>query len=159
MVALDFPPCKSAGVQRTQKFTEYLPGFGWQPTILTGMSMIYAQLSPVTLPDDLKIYRAFGLDTFRHLSFKGKHFTFMEKPDRFFSWYWHGVIQGMKAIRETQPDIIWSTFPCSTAHRIAATLHERTGLPWVADFRDPFAGTNPLIKADNKPGARIDRNV
>lgn len=159
MVALDFPPCKSAGVQRTQKFVEFLPEYGWSPSVLTAMPSIYDALSIVKLPVHVTVYRAFGLNTFKHLAYKGKHFHFMTKPDRYFSWYWHGVIKGMKAIREMQPDIIWSTFPCSTAHRIAAALHERTGLPWVADFRDPFAGTNPLIKADNKPGAKIDRHV
>src|SRR5690606_14409296 len=106
-----------------------------------------------------KVYRAFRLDTFKHLSFRGKHFQFMTKPDRFFSWYWHGVMKCLQAVRETHTDVIWSTFPCSTSHRIAATLHRKTGLPWVADFRDPFAGTNPLMKADNKPGARIDKEV
>lgn len=159
MVALDFPPCKSAGVQRTQKFVEFLPEYGWSPIVLTGMPLIYDELSAVALPDSLSVYRAFGLNTFKHLSYKGKHFQFMTKPDRYSSWYWHGVVKGMQAIREMKPRIIWSTFPCSTAHKIATTLHRRSGLPWVADFRDPFAGTNPLVKADNAPGAAIDRAV
>ncbi|MGB9107973.1 MAG: glycosyltransferase, partial [Telluria sp.] len=36
------------------------------------------------------------------------------------------------------PQVIWSTFPISTAHLIALTLQRLTGLPWVADFRDPM---------------------
>jgi hypothetical protein len=32
--------------------------------------------------------------------------------------------------------VLWSTFPISTAHLIALTLHRLTGLPWVADLRD-----------------------
>jgi glycosyltransferase involved in cell wall biosynthesis len=46
---------------------------------------------------------------------------------------------GMHEIRKSRPDAIWSTFPIATAHSIAATLAKKSGLPWVADFRDPMA--------------------
>jgi hypothetical protein len=45
-------------------------------------------------------------------------------------------------IRKHKPDVIWSTFPISTAHLIGLTLHRMTGLPWVADFRDPMLQTS-----------------
>ncbi|MDP2324905.1 MAG: glycosyltransferase, partial [Gammaproteobacteria bacterium] len=32
----------------------------------------------------------------------------------------------------------WSTYPLATTHLIAFALHKATGLPWVADFRDPM---------------------
>ena len=35
--------------------------------------------------------------------------------------------------------MIWSTYPIATAHVIASALHRKTGIPWVADFRDPMA--------------------
>ncbi len=159
MVALDFPPCQSAGVQRTEKFVEHLPGLGWQPAVLTGQSRIYDQIANSCGEPDIAIYRAFGLNTLKHLSVRGKHFSSMAKPDRFFSWYWHGVMLGEKAIKEHQPDVLWSTFPCSTAMKIALKLKQKNGLPWVADFRDPFSGNNPYFNVDNQPGAVIDKAV
>jgi hypothetical protein len=45
----------------------------------------------------------------------------------------------MKMIRALQPAVIWSTYPIATAHLIGAALHRRSGLPWLADFRDPMA--------------------
>ena len=42
----------------------------------------------------------------------------------------------MKMIRKYQPKAIMSTFPIATAHRIGLSLQKRSGLPWVADFRD-----------------------
>ena len=45
----------------------------------------------------------------------------------------------MKMIRELKPAAIWSTYPIATAHLIGAELHRKTGLPWIADFRDPMA--------------------
>jgi glycosyltransferase involved in cell wall biosynthesis len=45
----------------------------------------------------------------------------------------------MKLVREFAPQVIWSTYPIATAHLIGAALQRRTGLPWLADFRDPMA--------------------
>ena len=42
-------------------------------------------------------------------------------------------------IRKYRPDVIWSTYPIATAHHIALQLHRFSGIPWVADFRDPMA--------------------
>jgi len=156
MIALDFPPCHSAGVQRTLSFVNHLPQSGWEPIILTAMPAIYDNVSGSYEGDSQKVFRAFGLNTLKHLSFKGKHFAWMTKPDRFFSWYWHAVHVGKAMIKEFKPDIIWSTFPCSTTMKIAGALQKDSGLPWVADFRDPFSGVNPYVRVDNKPGAEID---
>jgi glycosyltransferase involved in cell wall biosynthesis len=41
-------------------------------------------------------------------------------------------------IHKYKPQVIWSTFPIATAHLIGLTLHRLTGLPWIADFRDPM---------------------
>jgi glycosyltransferase involved in cell wall biosynthesis len=42
-------------------------------------------------------------------------------------------------IRRYRPDALWSTYPIATAHQIGAILNRRSGLPWIADFRDPMA--------------------
>jgi glycosyltransferase involved in cell wall biosynthesis len=42
-------------------------------------------------------------------------------------------------IRKYRPQVIWSTYPIATAHRIGETLHRLSGVPWIADFRDPMA--------------------
>jgi glycosyltransferase involved in cell wall biosynthesis len=55
------------------------------------------------------------------------------------SWKFDAVRQGMSLIRSHRPDVLWSTFPIATAHAIGAALQRRSGLPWVADFRDPMA--------------------
>ncbi|WP_276678948.1 hypothetical protein [Nitrosomonas europaea] len=34
--------------------------------------------------------------------------------------------------------MIWSTYPIATAHLIGLTLQRLTGIPWMADFRDPM---------------------
>jgi hypothetical protein len=44
-------------------------------------------------------------------------------------------------VDEFKPDVIWSTYPIATAHVIASALQRKTGIPWIADFRDPMAHT------------------
>lgn len=77
MVAYHFPPVRvSSGIQRTLKFCTYLREHGWDPLILTIAPRAYEVTSPDQLkeiPDDVIVERAFGLDTSRHLSFRGKY--------------------------------------------------------------------------------------
>jgi glycosyltransferase involved in cell wall biosynthesis len=45
----------------------------------------------------------------------------------------------LQALRRYRPSAIWSTYPIATAHSIAATIARLSGVPWIADFRDPMA--------------------
>ncbi len=140
MVAYHFPPVKvSSGIQRTLKFCTYLRDHGWDPLVLTVSPGAYEVTSPDQLkeiPDSVIVERAFGLDTSRHLSFRGKYLNYMAQPDRWLSWWPAGVWTGMRMIKKYQPDAIFSTFPIATAHLIGLSLSKRSRLPWVADFRD-----------------------
>ena len=51
------------------------------------------------------------------------------------TWQYDAGRAGMRLIRDWHPDVIWSTYPIATAHLIGETLHRRSGLPWIADFR------------------------
>ena len=143
MVAYHFPPLAgSSGIQRTLRFVQHLPKFGWQPLVLSTHTRAYERIShdfDGDLPSGTVVRRAFALDSARHLSLWGRHVGALARPDRWVSWKLDGVHQGMKMIREFQPDVLWSTYPIATAHLIGAELHRRSGIPWVADFRDPMA--------------------
>jgi len=141
MIAAEFPPCLSAGVQRTYHFAENLLRQGWQPLILSAHPRIYQKLDDnIVVSGEIKkhLRRAFAADASVHFAIKGKYLGFMENPDKMASWYPHGWRVGMAMVREHNPDVIWSTFPVSTAHRIALKLKLKTGKLWVADFRDPL---------------------
>lgn len=147
MVALEYPPCQSAGVQRTLKFTEQLPQFGWEPLVLTANTRSYLKLDQgQAIPEQIEVQRAFGIDASRHLAIKGKYFGGLSVPDRYSSWVIGAVIKGLSMIRRHKPKAIWSTYPVPSAHLIAFILSKITKLPWVADYRDPapfhyFPGT------------------
>ena len=140
IVAFHFPPVRvSSGIQRTLKFCTYLREHGWSPLVLTIDPRAYPMTSADQLkevPDDIVVERAFGLDTARQLSIGGKYLRWMAQPDRWISWWPAAVWTGMRMVRQYRPAALMSTFPIATAHRIALSLQRRSGLPWIADFRD-----------------------
>ncbi len=143
MIAFHFPPLAGgSGIQRTLRFVQHLPALGWQPLVLTADPRAYAKTSSdllTDIPPNTFVQRSFALDSARHLSLRGRYLGWMARPDRWVSWKWAAVRDGMHLINTFKPDAIWSTYPIATAHLIGASLQRESGLPWVADFRDPMA--------------------
>lgn len=142
MIAFHFPPfAASSGIQRTLGFARHLPAFGWQPLVLTAHPRAYEHRASghTALPAGMVVEPAFALDSARQLSFMGRYPGFAARPDRWISWWLGAVPKGLAMIRKYRPDAIWSTYPIATAHKIACTLQRLSGLPWIADFRDPMA--------------------
>ncbi len=143
MVVFHFPPFTgSSAVQRALRFVQQLGSFGWEPLVLTAHPRAYETLSPDLLkdiPDGTVVERAFALDAGRHLALRHRYPAFLARPDRWITWRIGAVPAGLRMIRRYRPQIIWSTYPIATAHLVGADLHRLSGLPWVADFRDPMA--------------------
>ncbi|ODV12723.1 MAG: glycosyltransferase [Rubrivivax sp. SCN 70-15] len=164
LIAYHFPPLAgSSGIQRTLRFVQHLPKFGWEPIVLTVHPRAY-ELTRDDLNGEVStgtiVRRAFALDAARHLSVKGRYVAGAARPDRWMSWRFDGVRQGMKLIRDLEPQVIWSTYPIATAHVIGADLHAKTGLPWIADFRDPMAQDGyPADPATWRQYADIERTA
>lgn len=59
-------------------------------------------------------------------------------PDQQIGWFFPALFAGLKSVREDKIDAIYSTASPWTAHLVAYWLHKLTGIPWVADFRDPW---------------------
>lgn len=143
MIAYHFPPVQgSSGVQRTLRFARWLPQFGWQPAVLTVHVRAYERVVDDpgnAVPVGLEVRRAQAFDAARHFAVSGRYPRALALPDRWSSWWLGAVPAGLALARRLRPHAIWSTYPIATAHRIGATLQRWTGLPWVADFRDPMA--------------------
>jgi hypothetical protein len=163
MVAFHFPPFGgSSGSRRTIAFSRYLPRDGWDPLVLTANERAYEQIKPQELryvPEGMPVVRAFALDAARHLSVSGRYPARLAIPDRWRSWQPFARRAGLRLIRNYRPSIIWSTYPIASAHSIAASLHARTGIPWVADMRDPMVEKDPYsgIEYPRDPQVRAAR--
>ena len=144
MVAYHFPPLAgSSGIQRTLRFVQHLPDFGWEPTVLTAHPRAYERTSDDLLrdvPAGSRVEARVCLDAARHLVARRAAIRA--------SWRARtaGLRGGSRAsppacasFGMATPQAIWSTYPIATAHVIGDALQRRSGLPWIADFRDPMA--------------------
>ncbi|NOZ54612.1 MAG: glycosyltransferase family 4 protein [Gammaproteobacteria bacterium] len=85
-------------------------------------------------------------------------------PDSRIGWLHNAYRCGQKIIKTHKPDLIFSTAPPYTPHLIAMKLHKHSGIPWIADFRDPWVESTlyntvkrlGLVKAINR---RLERKV
>ncbi len=164
MIAFHFPPfAGSSGVQRTLRFVQNLPALGWRPVVLTVRPAAYEQTSDDLLssvPEIVKVHRSVALDAQRHLSWRGRYPGFLARPDRWASWAAGAVPGILKLIRTERPAIVWSTYPIATAHIVGAMAHRWSGVPWVADFRDPMAQDGyPEDPATWRWFSRIERHA
>lgn len=145
MVGFHFPPCSlSSGHLRLLAFSRYLPEFGWNPIILSATGCAYEKMDPSSvsaIPAGIQVHRAFGLDTKRHLGIHGRYLSILARPDRWVSWWPAAVLSGLRLIRKHDVRAIWSTYPIMTAHCVAYSLSRLTGIPWIADFRDPVSSS------------------
>ena len=63
----------------------------------------------------------------------------MTIPDKDVNWLPYAFFAALKLHRRERFDVIYSTAPPFTGHLAAYFVKKITGLPWVADFRDPWA--------------------
>ena len=84
-------------------------------------------------------------------------------PDAEAGWILPAFFRGLSATRDWKPSVIYSSAPPWSGHLVALMLARRTRVPWVADFRDPWARapwrsarTAPL---GNNAAARLERLV
>ena len=152
-VAYHFPPIRSGGVERTVKFTRYLPEFGYHPVVLTTSAFGRSEREDGAL-------RAWEpLHTYRHLFNRGTGsgpapstartrfplaapLRFLGRrlliPDGQVTWTPAAAVKALRYLRRREVDLICTTSPPASAHLVGWFLQRRTGLPWVADFRDSW---------------------
>lgn len=61
-------------------------------------------------------------------------------PDEGVGWSLPALLHGVKLVDERNIDILYTTAPHYSTHVNGLLLKKITGLPWVADFRDPWVG-------------------
>lgn len=149
MLAFYFPPLGGGGVQRSVKYVKYLPAAGFQPTVVAGSTQWrYFARDPTLvreIPPDVVVLRPRELplreamwnhDELRRRLRLPPRGGYPLWPDEMVGWLPAAVWHGMRVIRATQPDVLYSTSSPGTNHLAALVVHRLTGLPWVADFRD-----------------------
>ncbi len=77
-------------------------------------------------------------------------------PDRLAGWVPFAVRAGLKHCRSQSVRVLYSTGPPFSNHVVGLKLKRKTGLPWIADFRDPWVSADfrPIRRSNTWVGRR-----
>ena len=167
VVTYYFPPSGGAGVQRPLKWVRYLPEAGVEPVVLTVREGAYPHLDRAMggdVPPGVRVERTAAPDPFgvygrltghtraeavaartgrvgesprpaERLARAVRANVFV--PDARVGWVPFAVARARRLRREGALDAVVTTGPPHSAHLVGRALRRR-GLPWIADFRDPW---------------------
>lgn len=165
MITYDFPPPPSMAGETCAQIARYLPFHGWDPVVLsarqprTGVCEVppdgplpRAVIRAGALPHPISIYQRLvarsrpstgpGADGTSSPRTSGDLrrwiLSMLQIPDAYSGWIPPAVIAGLRAIREHQVDQLFSASPHSTGHLVGLALARLSGLPWTAQFQDPW---------------------
>ena len=151
IIAYYFPPIGGSGALRPFKLAKYLPDFGWDPVILSVKKpdWYYAHDAELLeeLPSHIRIIRTFMLrsawmyrllNPSRSRKIDKALSRYLIQPDDQVGWIPFAYFSGIDVIHNSCVKAIYSTSSPLSCHLIAYLIHKKTGLPWVADFRDEW---------------------
>lgn len=189
-----WPPSGGAGVQRWLKFVKYLRSFGYEPVVYTALNGEYPVLDESFFKDipegitvikqpiwepyqlykkvigqkkDQRVVSGFlqedGKKSLGHrLSLWLRGNVFIPDARRF--WIRPSIKYLNQWLKENKVDLIVSTGPPHSMHMIGLGLKKKTGIPWLADFRDPwvnidFAGDLSMSNWAKNQNIKLERLV
>jgi glycosyltransferase involved in cell wall biosynthesis len=154
-----YPPLGGGGVHRVLGFTRHLPRYGWECTVVCADAGDYwvADESLVErVPPATEVIRVRGgsalsawLGLTRAASGRRstRAFAGLRRlsdwwliPDSYVGWSRRARAAAERRARRGGFDAMLSSSPPDSVHLAALAVHRRIGLPWVADFRDPWVG-------------------
>ena len=174
-VAYFFPPTGGAGVQRSVKFVRYLPDYGWTPTVVTVRKSRYWMQDEslcAEIPTSVRVIRTQALtglgllDLFsarrgggetnvrrsgRVQGFLRNTAGWLAVPDPYVGWVPFAARAVARALNNRS--VLMTTSSPDSAHLVGLRLKGR-GVPWVADFRDPW-----LRRMSYSPATSLHRRV
>jgi len=66
-------------------------------------------------------------------------FSEIRWPDYALFWQKKAVREGLAFLSDKPVDLIFSSSPPPSSHIVASRIARRTGIPWVAEYRDPWS--------------------
>jgi glycosyltransferase involved in cell wall biosynthesis len=163
-----WPPSGKATLHWPLKIIKHLPGFGWQPVVLTAHEDTFSQKDESLLTEvdpTLKIFTARTLEPFAlYRRFLGKEknspltasetisttnrglrhrlavWTRMNVfiPDARIGWYWNAVRKGKQILASENIKAIVSIGPPHTTLLVGKKLSALSGIPHIPVFIDPW---------------------
>ena len=193
LVTYYFPPSGGGGVQRPLKWVKYLPAAGVEPVVLTVREGAYPHLDramTADVPPAVRVERTAAPDPFgaygrltgrsrgeavaartgrvgesAHPAERAARWVRANVfvPDARVGWVPFALARARQVLRERPVDAVLTTGPPHSVH-LAGLALRWGGLPWIADFRDPwtdihYQGRLARGAAARRLDARLERAV
>ena len=172
IIAYYWPPNAGVGVYRWLKFAKYLPQNGWQPVVYTPENPEVQALDEALvrdIPPEAEVIKAPITEPYGwYKRFTGRKPTerlqtaFLREeagptwkenvanwvrsnffiPDARVWWVRPSVKRLHRYLKEHPVDVIVTTGSPHSLHLIGRELKRLTGIPWLADFRDPWTNVD-----------------
>ena len=147
-----FPPLGGAGVPRILKFVKFLPQLGWDVTVITSgrASRWYGVRDDSLLADVPASVQVLRPSELPIASIRRRLRPPLERlgvpglahcigwPDETSGWLPLATASARRVAREWRPDVVLSSSFAYTSHLVALAASRSAGVPWIADFRDPW---------------------
>ncbi len=143
-IAYYFPPSGGAGVQRTQKFVQYLPSRGFLPVVITGPTSPEYRWTPHDqtlmdpIPAEVPVHRVEGELPRDPGRMRGRVERWLWLPSLFSNWWINSATEIGLQVADGER-LIFATMSPFESGEVARRLSSSLGIPWVADLRDPWA--------------------
>lgn len=164
LIAPYFPPRRRVGALRPYRFAKYLPEFGYKPIIvhIEDRSSLLTRQEKQALSgcDFISIKPPFDFTTGASGAKRRSSATpkaaaqppFIDKMMPMDTWWpllYYKLPEVLHQVCSFSPELIWSTADPWSSNWLGMKLKHSLGLPWVADFRDPWTLCN--LRGREKP--------
>ena len=155
LITYHFPPSAASGAFRLLGFARHLPTFGWQPIVVAPPTMPWEPVDSElarSLPEEVVVEPVpYPASAPRLLRMFAQNAIWLPRA-------WSAC---RRMIREHRPDVILTSGPPHCVHVLGHYLKRWSGLPWVADLRDPWIsdGTVRRLSWSARYAQRWERRV
>jgi glycosyltransferase involved in cell wall biosynthesis len=133
LVTYHFPPSAACGGYRMVGFCARLPEHGWKTVVVAPPSLPWEPVDPAAPRPDPATTRV--VETPYSLNPLGKP---VRKFFPYAVWLPRALASAAREVKRNRPDAVLTSGPPHGIHWVGLALKKRFGLPWVADFRDPW---------------------
>lgn len=194
LITYYWPPSGGAGVQRVLKLVKYFRDFGWEPVVYTAAAAAYPITDPSLAADvpagqevlhgpiwePYEAYKRFtgkkkGEQVYSGFLSEDRRPSLTERlsvwvrgnffiPDARCFWIRPSIRYLRDYLAAHPVEALLSSGPPHTVHLIAKGVKAATGLPWIADFRDPWTNIDfydqlMLTRWADRRHRRLERGV
>ena len=138
LLTYHFPPSAASGTYRLLGFARHLRRYGWRTSVIAPPSLPWEPVDESLLeqvPDDVAVHS---------VPYPGGRVSKLVRRMARFGVWLPGALRKLRtAVAHSKPDAVLTSGPPHCVHALGLYAKCRFGMPWAADFRDPWVVGDP----------------